>query len=150
MNSHVTLLDLRAPRKGENTEAATGREPGTGPLLTRRSASLILLGVVSSVATVVHVRSQSGQGSVPDTETFDETYLGRRITGAPLPVSGTPGSGAWQVTVDGRPLHLMRRADGSYLSMVDHYTSYPTALAATRGAVVELGTQALQAHGPKV
>ncbi|MER8023791.1 tyrosinase family oxidase copper chaperone, partial [Streptomyces griseoluteus] len=30
----------------------------------------------------------------------------------------------WQITVDGRPLHLMRRADGTWMSMVDHYTSY--------------------------
>ncbi|CAM5647878.1 hypothetical protein SVIOM74S_02697 [Streptomyces violarus] len=43
------------------------------------------------------------------------------------------------MTVDGRPLHLMRRADGSWLSMVDHYRSYPTPLAAARGAVDELG-----------
>ncbi|MGX1120521.1 hypothetical protein RKD37_005884 [Streptomyces ambofaciens] len=49
------------------------------------------------------------------------------------------GAGTWQVTVDGRPLHLMRRADGSWLSMVDHYRSYPTPLAAARGAVDELG-----------
>ncbi|MCF0089132.1 hypothetical protein B0E37_04221 [Streptomyces sp. MH192] len=41
--------------------------------------------------------------------------------------------------MDGRPLHLMRRADGTWVSMVDHYASYPTPLAAARGAVDVLG-----------
>ncbi|GGX64031.1 tyrosinase [Streptomyces minutiscleroticus] len=55
--------------------------------------------------------------------------------------------GAWYVTVDGRPLHLMRRADGGYLTMLDHYQSYPTPLAATRAAVDELGAS-LRLHPP--
>jgi hypothetical protein len=47
--------------------------------------------------------------------------------------------GEWRITVDDRPLHLMRRADGTWLSMVDHYTSYRTPLEATRAAVDEVG-----------
>ncbi|MFD3376056.1 MULTISPECIES: tyrosinase family oxidase copper chaperone [unclassified Streptomyces] len=92
---------------------------------------------------------------------FDEMYRGRRIRGvkdatgaADTATANTDGSasgvrragaagpgpdGQWQVTVDGRPLHLMRRADGGYLTMIDHYQSYPTPLAAARGAVDELG-----------
>ncbi|WP_030179655.1 tyrosinase family oxidase copper chaperone [Streptomyces violaceorubidus] len=70
---------------------------------------------------------------------FDETYRGRRIRGIRFAAGRAVGAGTWQVTVDGRPLHLMRRADGSWLSMVDHYRSYPTPLAAARGAVDELG-----------
>ncbi|MGI3197596.1 tyrosinase family oxidase copper chaperone [Streptomyces sp. GLT-R25] len=75
---------------------------------------------------------------------FDEMYRGRRIRG----VKDTAGvraaadaapAGQWRITVDDRPLHLMRRADGGYLTMVDHYQSYPTPLAAVRGAVDELG-----------
>jgi hypothetical protein len=55
----------------------------------------------------------------------------------------------WHVTVDGRPLHLMRRADGSWMTMVDHYESYPTPLAAARAAVDELGPseRLLPSHG---
>ncbi|GAB2743367.1 tyrosinase cofactor [Streptomyces bullii] len=71
---------------------------------------------------------------------FDETYRGRRITGVRCGGRcGSGGSGTWHVTVDGRPLHLMRRADGSWLSMIDHYESYATPLAAARAAVDELG-----------
>ncbi|MGW6643791.1 tyrosinase family oxidase copper chaperone [Streptomyces iakyrus] len=71
---------------------------------------------------------------------FEETYRGRLIRGVPVPAPEQEvGDVDWHVTVDGRPLHLMRRADGSWLSMVDHYRSYPTPLAATRAAVDELG-----------
>ncbi|KOT93407.1 MULTISPECIES: tyrosinase cofactor [Streptomyces] len=74
-----------------------------------------------------------------DGAAFDETYRGRRIQGIRSAGGRAVGAGTWHVTVDGRPLHLMRRADGSWLSMVDHYRSYPTPLAAARGAVDELG-----------
>lgn len=40
----------------------------------------------------------------------------------------------------------MRRADGTYLSMVDHYAAHPTALAAVKAAVAELGDQKLRPH----
>ncbi|MFE7902790.1 tyrosinase family oxidase copper chaperone [Streptomyces sp. NPDC057424] len=87
---------------------------------------------------------------------FEEIYRGRRIRGVPVPApsqeQAAVGDVAWHVTVDGRPLHLMRRADGSWLSMVDHYRSYPTPLAATRAAVDELGPgqrlRDLPGHGP--
>ncbi|GHA63535.1 tyrosinase [Streptomyces tauricus] len=78
---------------------------------------------------------------------FDEMYGGCRIRGCKEAAAGvrpagdarTAPAGSWRVTVDDRPLHLMRRADGGYLTMVDHYRSYPTPLAAARAAVDELG-----------
>ncbi|MFI7503452.1 tyrosinase cofactor [Streptomyces sp. NPDC049687] len=84
---------------------------------------------------------------------FDEMYRGRRIQGVPAPAGRSAADGAqWEVTVDGRPLHLMRRADGTWLSMVDHYRSYATPLEAARAAVDELGPgeelrEAGQDHG---
>ncbi|MFE2438060.1 tyrosinase family oxidase copper chaperone, partial [Streptomyces sp. NPDC059409] len=42
-------------------------------------------------------------------------------------------------TGHGPPLNLFGGPDGSWMSMVDHYRSYPTPLAAARGAVDELG-----------
>ncbi|MFD5102290.1 tyrosinase family oxidase copper chaperone [Streptomyces albidochromogenes] len=87
-------------------------------------------------------------------ERFDETYRGRHIQGT---ARGTRPTGAAvrrtaagdamtvaavrdvEVRIDGRPLHVMRRADGSYLSLVNHYESFPTLLDAARAAVDELG-----------
>ncbi|MFE2436460.1 tyrosinase family oxidase copper chaperone, partial [Streptomyces sp. NPDC059409] len=89
------------------------------------------------------VRDGDSAGSVRDGESarfgdgaaFDETYRGRRIRGIRSAAGRALGAGTWHVTVDGRPLHLMRRADGSWLSMVDHYRSYASPRAAGRGAV---------------
>ncbi|GGP56847.1 tyrosinase family oxidase copper chaperone [Streptomyces calvus] len=71
----------------------------------------------------------------PDGTAFDLSHRGHRIRGVRTAAPGAADEGRWHVTVDGRPLHLMRRADGSWLSMVDHYCSYPTPLAAARAAV---------------
>nr|CAI59988.1 putative tyrosinase co-factor protein [Streptomyces tenjimariensis] len=79
---------------------------------------------------------------------FDEMYRGRRIQGRTVSAYDSE----CEVLVDGRPLHLMRCANGGYLSLVDHYQSYPTPLEATRAAVDELGSARLApataaAHG---
>ncbi|MFC0843297.1 tyrosinase family oxidase copper chaperone [Streptomyces noboritoensis] len=63
--------------------------------------------------------------------------------------SSTAGAG-FEALIDGRHLHLMRRADGTYISSVDHYTSYATPLEAVRAAVDLLGPARLAAvplHG---
>ncbi|MEU3945608.1 tyrosinase family oxidase copper chaperone [Streptomyces sp. NPDC029526] len=82
-------------------------------------------------------------GDASDQVVFDEVYRGRRLRGirstTDRAADGAGGEGTWRVTVDDRPLHLMRRADGTWLTMVDHYASYPTPLAAARAAVDELG-----------
>ncbi|MFJ9374083.1 tyrosinase family oxidase copper chaperone [Streptomyces sp. NPDC101455] len=111
---------------------------------TRREALRGVFGAVLAVALVPVVAASrpTRSGEDPGDTAFDETYRGRRIHGVL--------KDGWQVTVDGRPLHLMRRADGTWLSMVDHYRSYPTALEATRAAVDELspGRELREADGP--
>ncbi|MEU3788963.1 tyrosinase family oxidase copper chaperone [Streptomyces fructofermentans] len=99
-------------------------------------------------------RPGAGPGEEPR-GAFDEMYRGHRIRGVRDTADGVRAAGEagppappgeWRVTVDERPLHLMRRADGGYLTMIDHYQSYPTPLAAARAAVDELGgTQRLRA-----
>ncbi|CAL9460595.1 tyrosinase family oxidase copper chaperone [Streptomyces sp. enrichment culture] len=113
----VTLVPLVAASRPARAEAtATTGEPGPGR---------------------PEPRTAERTGQTEDTA-FDDTYRGRRLRGVRSAAGRAVGAGTWHVTVDGRPLHLMRRADGSWLSMVDHYHSYPTPLAAARGAVDEL------------
>ncbi|MGW0120104.1 tyrosinase family oxidase copper chaperone [Streptomyces sp. NPDC003327] len=75
-----------------------------------------------------------------DPYAFDEMYGGRHVRGFSGP-DGRPVA-----LVDGRPLHLMRCADGGYVTPVDHYASSPTPLAAVRAAVDELGSAPLSRY----
>ncbi|MET4925228.1 tyrosinase family oxidase copper chaperone, partial [Streptomyces sp. PSRA5] len=77
-----------------------------------------------------------GAGS-PAAELIDEMYGGRHIRGTEA-----------EVRIDGRPLHVMRRADGSYVSVVNHFESFPTVLATARAAVDDLGGTQLALAGP--
>lgn len=104
----------------------------------------VLRGLFASGVGVALSPVLGASGSVGREELwFDVTYGGSRIVGGTYD-AGRPGdpSSGWRVTVDGRPLHLMRRADGSWMSMVDHYRSYPTLLTAACAAVDELGLTA--------
>ncbi|MFF7451044.1 MULTISPECIES: tyrosinase family oxidase copper chaperone [unclassified Streptomyces] len=116
---------------------AQGR-PGTA----RDSRRDVMRGLLAAagalvLAPVVAASRPTGRTDDPGRGGFDETYRGRRIRGVETPGRDL-GAAQWQVTVDDRPLHLMRRADGTWLSMVDHYRSYATPLDATRAAVDEL------------
>ncbi|MCX4762246.1 tyrosinase cofactor [Streptomyces sp. NBC_01275] len=127
--------------------------PDPSPRRTRRDLLRGLLGAAAAAFTIAPVVAASPppgpQDAAADTrvdkaDEFDEVYRGRHLRGvlAPpehAPTDRAPAGPRWQVTVDGRPLHLMRRADGTWLSMVDHYRSYDTPLAAARAAVDELG-----------
>ncbi|MFJ8104478.1 tyrosinase cofactor [Streptomyces sp. NPDC096132] len=118
------------------------RKSGPARASTRRDALRGLLGVAAGLA-LVPVVAASWPPDPQDDSTgtgFDEMYRGRRIQGVLTPLGRSVADGAqWEVTVDGRPLHLMRRADGTWLSMIDHYRSYRTPLEAARAAVDELG-----------
>ncbi|MEU4653625.1 tyrosinase cofactor [Streptomyces sp. NPDC023723] len=143
----------------ETTEppAATPTTPTTPTtrrdVIRRLLLPAALAATAAPVAVAVH-RSASGTHVLhavggPEDTAFAETYRGRRIRGTADAAGRTAGAAGWQVTVDGRPLHLMRRADGTWLTMVDHYRSYPTPLAAARAAVDELGPgRSLRETGP--
>ncbi|MFE0699621.1 tyrosinase family oxidase copper chaperone [Streptomyces sp. NPDC058872] len=117
-------------------------------IVPRRVAlrSLFALAVTAFTGGALgRIASRPEPGVSPDPHAFDEMYRGHRILG----LSG-PG-GRPTAFVDGRPLHLMRCADGGYVTPIDHYESCPTPLAATRAAVDELGAALLSplagAHG---
>ncbi|MEF9908879.1 tyrosinase family oxidase copper chaperone [Streptomyces sp. P5-A9] len=97
-----------------------------------------------TVATTVPAGAQPYAGAQPDDgkqpHAGAQPYAGE--AGAAAAVTGT------EVSVDGRPLHVMRRADGSYLSTVNHYESFPTLLETARAAVDELGPAQLSAASP--
>ncbi|MEV6741143.1 tyrosinase family oxidase copper chaperone [Streptomyces sp. NPDC051104] len=82
-----------------------------------------------------HGHSHSHDHGVP--EAFDEVYLGRRIQGRPV-AGGHHHGGGYGVFIDGVELHVMRNADGSWISVVSHYDPVPSPRAAARAAVVEL------------
>jgi hypothetical protein len=134
-----------APVSAEDGAPAPARPGPAGS--TRRAAArgLGACAIAAALAPVVAaIRphrpvSGSGSGHAARDTVFDETYRGRRLRGVWTPAGGPAEDGRWHVTVDGRPLHLMRRADGTWLSMVDHYCSYRTPLDAARAAVDELG-----------
>ncbi|MGJ5751657.1 tyrosinase co-factor MelC1 [Streptomyces puniciscabiei] len=110
---------------------------------TRREVARRLLASAAGVALAPAAAACERPPNTPDdsrrTGAFDETYRGRHIRGVEVRTGRRAATAQWEVTIDGRPLDLMRRADGSWLTMVDHYRSYPTPLAAARAAVDELG-----------
>lgn len=79
-------------------------------------------------------------GPVP-ASSFDEVYLGRRIKGGASHGGGHHGGhhgGGYSVTIDGEELHVMRNADGTWISVINHYEPVATPKALARAAVREL------------
>ncbi|KUM99676.1 hypothetical protein AQI95_37550 [Streptomyces yokosukanensis] len=133
------------PGVGAVPEGGQHATPAADQGRTRRDVTRGLLSSAVAVALAPAAAACGRKAHAPDdgrrATAFEETYRGRRIRGTEVRAARRTavGGAQWEVTIDGRPLHLMRRADGSWLSMVDHYRSYPTPLAAARAAVDELG-----------
>ncbi|MFF5449502.1 tyrosinase family oxidase copper chaperone [Streptomyces sp. NPDC012888] len=130
-------------------------------MITRRRALSASAGTLTAVglAGIAHAAtaapdpsSRPGPSSAtgPATPAFpaagqvDEVYLGRRIRITPAASGGHGGHGghhgpaAPTVSIDGRELHVMRNADGSWISVVNHYETFPDLRALARAAVREL------------
>ncbi|MFF4370610.1 tyrosinase family oxidase copper chaperone [Streptomyces sp. NPDC001594] len=71
------------------------------------------------------------------TGTIDETYQGHRIQITVGP-GGHHGMPVPTVKIDGNDLHLMPNADGSWVTVVNHYETFPDPISAARAAVREL------------
>ncbi|MFD6531663.1 tyrosinase family oxidase copper chaperone [Streptomyces sp. NPDC060184] len=128
---------------------------------TRRGVlrSVFAVGVVAGTGAAWEPIVARGSKSPGATEParpgeITETYRGRTIRvradaspgGTAAPGVRTASAGLHpEASIDGVPLHLMRRADGSCLTAVTHYESHPTPLAAARAAVDVLGTARLSA-----
>jgi hypothetical protein len=83
---------------------------------------------------------QGAEGSAPPL--FDEVYRERRIQG----FTSDAAAGV-DLFIDGRPLELMRRVDGSWISVANHFQPYLTPLATARGAVDVIGRAELSMNG---
>lgn len=106
------------------------------PALSRRRAltTTVALAAAAGVRTAVPAQASAGPHHSPGT--FDEVYKGRRIQGRPA--AGHHHGTGYTVLVDGVELHVMRNADGTWISVVSHYAPVPTPRAAARAAVDEL------------
>ncbi|MEU3145549.1 MULTISPECIES: tyrosinase family oxidase copper chaperone [unclassified Streptomyces] len=126
-------------------DAAPGPVPPAPAGRTRREVARglragALAGVLAPVLAAFRFpRPGPATANAPSRPAFERTYRGRRIRGVWVPGRTAAEDGRWHVTVDGRPLHLMRRAGNGWLSSVDHYCSYRTPLGAARAAVDALG-----------
>ncbi|MGJ5749356.1 tyrosinase co-factor MelC1 [Streptomyces puniciscabiei] len=116
------------------------------PDITRRRA-LTATAALAATATVATLAAPAASAAghehpMPMPGSFDEVYKGRRIQGRPM-TTGSGGhhhdhGGGYEVLVDGVQLHVMRNADGTWISVVSHYAPVPTPRAAARAAVDEL------------
>ncbi|WP_424210729.1 tyrosinase family oxidase copper chaperone [Streptomyces sp. BI20] len=120
-----------------HTTAATARRT----LLRTAFTAAVLAGTAAALAPVLRAGRRTAPvraapAPAPGPPVRESTYRGRHIA-----VAGD------LVRIDGRPLPVMRRADGSYLSGINHFESFATPLDLARAAVDELGTTRLAPDG---
>ena len=111
------------------------------PDITRRhalGAAVALAATVGAPLTAAAADDHATSQDHTTPGTFDEVYRGRRIQGHATDGGGHHHGAGYAVLVDGAELHVMRNADGSWISVVSHYSPVPTPRAAARAAVDEL------------
>ncbi|MDK1343006.1 tyrosinase cofactor [Streptomyces sp. 378] len=108
------------------------------PELSRRRALTAAAVLTASAGALSAAVPASAAGHHDSPGTFDEVYKGRRIQGRPAGPGHHHHGAGYAVFVDGVELHVMRNADGSWISVVSHYDPVATPRAAARAAVDEL------------
>ncbi|MCZ7456653.1 apotyrosinase chaperone MelC1 [Streptomyces sp. WMMC940] len=123
--------------------------------ITRRQALGVAAGAAAGLAAAgaAHAAVQPAeprpQGATAAPGSFDEVYKGRRIQGGPTHDGGHGGGhhgghgAGYTVRIDGEELHVMRNADGTWISVINHYEPRATPKALARAAVTELQGAAL-------
>ncbi|WP_405583748.1 tyrosinase family oxidase copper chaperone [Streptomyces sp. NBC_01190] len=119
--------------------AAAGTTAALRPMLTATSGSAAVIADDKAAAVGrpdqegrPHQHGVGAEGATPPL--FDEVYRDRRIQGFPSDTEE-----GVDLYIDGRPLELMRRVDGSWISVANHFQPYLTPLATARGAVDVIG-----------
>ncbi|MEV1055056.1 tyrosinase cofactor [Streptomyces sp. NPDC049887] len=126
--------------------------------ITRRQALGVAAGAAAGLAAAgaahaavqrTEPRAHGDQGATAVPGSFDEVYKGRRIQGGPTHDGGHGGGhhgghgAGYTVRIDGEELHVMRNADGTWISVINHYEPRATPKALARAAVTELQGAAL-------
>lgn len=113
--------------------------------ITRRRALGVAAGAAGAAAGLAlagHAAAAPRAAAAPAVpDSFDEVYQGRRIKGGPSHGGGHHGGhhgGGYSVTIDGEELHVMQNADGTWISVINHYEPVATPKAVARAAVREL------------
>ncbi|MFG2981942.1 tyrosinase cofactor [Streptomyces sp. NPDC048258] len=123
--------------------------------ITRRQALGTTAGALTALGlagVTAHAATTDSRAATTPVGPVDEVYQGRRIRITAGTGGGHHGghhpSGLPTVRIDGRELHVMRNADGTWISVVNHYETFadPTSLA--RAAVRELQGAELAPFAP--
>ncbi|MER5778847.1 tyrosinase cofactor [Streptomyces sp. NPDC002039] len=112
--------------------------------ITRRQAlgtTAGALSVIGLAGATAYAAGTDSRAAIP-AGTVDEVYMGRRIQITAATGGGHHGGhhspGLPTVRIDGRELHVMQNADGSWISVVNHYETFATPISLARAAVREL------------
>ncbi|MFD8982425.1 tyrosinase cofactor [Streptomyces sp. NPDC059564] len=122
-------------------------------MITRRRAFGLAAGAAAAVGLTACDKGASGPSSPAAGPTakasalslpggsIDEVYEGRRIQ-ITLEAGGQHDGhhmpGMPTIKIDGKELHLMRNADNSWVTVVNHYETFPDPISAARAAVRDL------------
>ncbi|MFD9356623.1 tyrosinase family oxidase copper chaperone [Streptomyces sp. NPDC060031] len=125
--------------------------------ITRRQAlgttagALTVLGIAGATA---HAATADPRAATTPAGTVDEVYQGRRIQITPAAAGGGGHHGGHHspgmptVRIDGRELHVMQNADGTWISVVNHYETFASPASLARAAVRELQGATLLPFAP--